>query len=134
MKIENIPTPRVDSDSRSYPSPEQASRILFEGRQCVVMAPEEYEDLYRLARLMEKELMDSRETADDWMGRHYALHSKNVALVEALESSVATLETAADYISPVRSAGGIELASKIMRQRDRARAALAKATGGKAHE
>ncbi len=46
-------TPIVDSDKRLYPSPEYAQRIRFEGNECVVMAPEEYEALYELARRLE---------------------------------------------------------------------------------
>lgn len=53
--------------------------------------------------------------------------NSHAVLVAALEGSVKMLETAANHISPVKSAGGIELASKIMRQRDQARAALAQA-------
>ncbi len=49
-------TPMVDADDRNYPSPEYAQRIRFEGNECVVMYPEEYESLYEKARQLEREL------------------------------------------------------------------------------
>jgi len=50
------PTPRTDADDRQYPLPEHAQRIQFEGCECVVMAPEDYEALYEHARQLEREL------------------------------------------------------------------------------
>jgi hypothetical protein len=49
-------TPRVDSDNRSYPRPEYAEEIVFEGSRHVVISPEAYEELYEIARTLEREL------------------------------------------------------------------------------
>jgi hypothetical protein len=49
-------TPRVDSDNRSYPRPEYAEEIIFEGSRHVVISPEAYEELYEIALLLEREL------------------------------------------------------------------------------
>lgn len=54
-------TPRTDADDRNYPSPEYAQRIRFEGCDCVVMHPEEYESLYEKARQLERELNAANE-------------------------------------------------------------------------
>ena len=54
-------TPRTDADDRNYPSPEYAQRIRFEGNECVVMHPEEYESLYEKARQLERELNAAKE-------------------------------------------------------------------------
>lgn len=48
-------TPETDSDHRPYPLPEHAQRIRFEGCECVVMAPEDYEALYTHARNLERQ-------------------------------------------------------------------------------
>jgi len=53
-------TPRTDSDDRPYPSPEHAQRIVFEGCECAVMAPEDYEALYNHARQLERELASAK--------------------------------------------------------------------------
>lgn len=53
-------TPRTDAESRPYPSPEHAQRIVFEGCQRFVMAPEDYEALYEHARQLERELQDAQ--------------------------------------------------------------------------
>ena len=49
-------TPRTDRDDRPYPSLEHAQHIRFEGNDCVVMHPEEYEALYEQSRQLEREL------------------------------------------------------------------------------
>jgi hypothetical protein len=58
-----VPTPRTAqwtaSDSRPYPSPEHTQIIQFEGASCVVMAPEDYEALFRHAEATERELAAS---------------------------------------------------------------------------
>lgn len=53
-------TPDTDSEDRGYPSPEHAQRIQFEGCECVVMSPEEYESLYGRARQLEIALIELR--------------------------------------------------------------------------
>ena len=58
-------TPRTDADDRSYPSPEHAQRIRFEGNECVVMHPEEYESLYEKSRQLERELTAITEERDE---------------------------------------------------------------------
>jgi len=59
-----IDTPRTDRDDRPYPSPEHTQRIQFEGCECVVMAPEDYESLYDHARQLERELAARTEKRD----------------------------------------------------------------------
>jgi hypothetical protein len=54
-------TPRVDSDNRSYPRPEYAEEIIFEGSRHVVISPEAYEELYEIALLLERELNAANE-------------------------------------------------------------------------
>lgn len=54
-------TPRVDSDNRSYPRPEYAEEIVFEGSRHVVISPEAYEELYEIARTLERELNEANE-------------------------------------------------------------------------
>lgn len=49
-------TPLTDSDDRAYPLPEHCQHIQFEGSTCVVMAPEDYEELYKHARNLERQL------------------------------------------------------------------------------
>jgi hypothetical protein len=49
-------TPRTDRDDRPYPLPEYTQHIQFEGCDCVVMSPEDYEALYEHARQLEREL------------------------------------------------------------------------------
>jgi len=51
-------TPRTESGE--WPTPEYAQRIMFEGCDSVVMAPEDYEALYELARTLERENADLR--------------------------------------------------------------------------
>lgn len=53
-------TPETDAEDRPYPSPEHAQRIRFEGNECVVMYPEEYEALYEKARKLERERDEAR--------------------------------------------------------------------------
>ncbi len=55
-------TPRVDSDNRLYPRPEYAQEIEFEeGSRHVVISPEAYEELYGIARTLERELNAANE-------------------------------------------------------------------------
>jgi predicted RNase H-like nuclease (RuvC/YqgF family) len=54
-------TPRVDSDNRSYPRPEYAEEIVFEGSRHVVISPEAYEELYEIARQLERELTTAQK-------------------------------------------------------------------------
>lgn len=60
----NSDTPRTDADCRQYPSPEYAQRIIFEGCECVVLAPEDYESLYEHARTLERELSEMTKERD----------------------------------------------------------------------
>ncbi len=56
-------TPRVDSDNRLYPRPEYAQEIEFEeGSRHVVISPEAYEELYGIARTLERELAEANKT------------------------------------------------------------------------
>jgi hypothetical protein len=60
-------TPRVDCDTREYPRPEYIEHIVFEGRDCVVLSPEGYDELYEKARTLETELTIRDKTiADLW--------------------------------------------------------------------
>lgn len=54
-------TPRVDSDNRSYPRPEYAEEIVFEGSRHVVISPEAYEELYEIAPQLTRELTAANE-------------------------------------------------------------------------
>jgi len=72
MNIEDRPTPETDSDSRPYPLPEHAQRIRFEGCECVVMAPEDYEALYAHARNLERQ----RDALREALGAIVALGDK----------------------------------------------------------
>lgn len=54
-------TPRVMSDDRGYPLPEHTQHIVFEGADCVVMAPEDYEALFGVALSLERELTATRQ-------------------------------------------------------------------------
>lgn len=50
----------LTSISASWPSPERIQHIQFEGCDCAVLAPEEYEALYEHARTLERALSAER--------------------------------------------------------------------------
>jgi len=56
--IEKLPTPLTDAGE--WPTPEHAQEIVFEGRGCVVMSPEEYAALHEHARQLERELAEAK--------------------------------------------------------------------------
>jgi len=58
--VSDTPTPRTDS-CVDWPSPEYTQRIQFEGCTCAVMAPEDYEALYKHAQQLERELADAKD-------------------------------------------------------------------------
>jgi len=89
--VSDTPTPRTDS-SGDWPSPEHTQRIQFEGWTCAVMAPEDYEALYKHAQQLERELNKAHVT----IGQYHAsaqtacininkLQSKLIAHKAALE-------------------------------------------------
>jgi len=45
----------------SWPTPEHAQHIQFEGCDCVVMSPEEYEELYRYSERLGRDLAAAKE-------------------------------------------------------------------------
>lgn len=51
--------PRVDTDGREYPHPDHAQIIQFEGCDCVVMSPEDYQSLWDVACQLERELNEA---------------------------------------------------------------------------
>lgn len=63
-------TPRTDAPlsetSEDWPRPQYAQEISFEGRGCVVMAPEEYEALFNYAQKLECDLASTRAERDGW--------------------------------------------------------------------
>ncbi len=76
------PTPETDADTRPYPLPEYAQRIRFEGNECVVVCPEEYEALYEKARKLERE----RDEARDWLVSYkesFAIATNEIAALRA---------------------------------------------------
>lgn len=60
-KLEEYETPETDRDDRQYPLPEYTQRIQFEGSECVVIGPEDYEALYEHARALERKLSMCRD-------------------------------------------------------------------------
>lgn len=78
-------TPRTDADDRSYPSPEHAQRIRFDGNECVVMHPEEYESLYEKSRQLERELNAAKRRIK-WLEDANSLHVDMKNLIETLRN------------------------------------------------
>ena len=89
-------TPRVDSDNRSYPRPEYAEEIVFEGSRHVVISPEAYEELYEIARTLERELNRACE-----MYRKLDIHTLN------LVDRIRRLEKAGDAMERLLPDGSI---------------------------
>jgi hypothetical protein len=67
-------TPRVDSDDRSYPRPEYAEEIVFEGSRHVVISPEAYEELYEIACQLERELNAANDRIKELEAKVDELH------------------------------------------------------------
>ena len=86
-------TPRTDAENRPYPSPEHAQRIRFEGCECVVMYPQEYEALYERARAFERELAAAMAELDrEIQAKHrIAMETQDplLAKLEALSAELA---------------------------------------------
>lgn len=98
-------TPRVMSDDRGYPLPEHTQHIVFEGADCVVMAPEDYEALFGVAMSLEREfnvantrIAELEEMESTW--RKGALrHNEVKAQLTATRQRVAELEEALKQIA-----------------------------------
>lgn len=65
----NDATPETDAEDRTYPLPEYLQLITFEGSECAVLAPEEYEELYQKARRLERERNQARSERDELNAR-----------------------------------------------------------------
>lgn len=68
------------TENGEWPTPKHAQEIVFEGRGCVVMAPEEYEALYESHAKLERELAERTEVVS---GLHRAIERLNVLLEQA---------------------------------------------------
>lgn len=74
-------TPRTDRDDRPYPSPEHAQHIRFEGNDCLVMHPEEYEALYEQSRQLERELAAEKDASEQLEMMANKLHEQLAAVI-----------------------------------------------------
>ena len=101
----NSDTPWTDADDRQYPLPEYAQRIQFEGRECVVMSPEEYEALYRHACQLERVAAQALKVRD-----------RELALADGIRERVVDER---DCLSKDLTAARAEIA-RLQEQRDSA--------------